>query len=329
VNPLPAAGIISGRDSACQSAIIIMTESVGGGRWSSSNGAVASIDSVSGTILPNAPGTAIITYTTARDVNGCAGIASLPIRILSSSAFYVAGNITPAKCYGSSDGSISLSLAGGSGNFTYMWQDGSVLSLLNAIPAGSYSVTVTDTITQCMVSRTFALSQPDAINITSVIGSDVCKQKKGSISVAVNGGIGPYTFAWAHGAAGSELVGLYAGSYSVTVTDANTCSRNETYTVNDSSGQVVVHNGITPNNDGYNDTWIIDYIQDYPNNDVKVYDKWGDLVWEQHGYNNNWEGIGLKNEKLPDGTYYYVLLLNSDNNACGAGLFKGAILIKR
>ena len=63
---------------------------------------------------------------------------------------------------------------------------------------------------------------------------------------------------------------------------------------------------ITPNGDGINDTWIIHNIENHPNNTVKVYNRWGDLVFNARGYRNEWNGYYKNREQsLPDGSSYY------------------------
>ncbi len=76
---------------------------------------------------------------------------------------------------------------------------------------------------------------------------------------------------------------------------------------------VYVSQGVTPNGDGINDTWIIYGIEEYPNNTVRIYNRWGNEVFYSHNYNNDWNTY-YKNssEPLPDGSYYYRLDLNSD-----------------
>jgi gliding motility-associated-like protein len=71
--------------------------------------------------------------------------------------------------------------------------------------------------------------------------------------------------------------------------------------------------GITPNGDGINDTWIIDYIDLYPNNVVEVYSRWGDLLYRAEGYDNNdpWDGF-FNGKELPVGTYYYIVELRDE-----------------
>lgn len=76
-----------------------------------------------------------------------------------------------------------------------------------------------------------------------------------------------------------------------------------------------IYTGISPNNDGLNDEWVIEGIEKYPINRVYIYDRWGNIVFEQPNYNNSsskiWKGISNKNtfkaEELPNGTYFYEI----------------------
>ena len=89
---------------------------------------------------------------------------------------------------------------------------------------------------------------------------------------------------------------------------------------------LVIHNVITPNGDGANDTWIIDCIESFPNNKVEIFNRWGDLVNTFEGYNNGsvaWKGTNLRNELLPDGTYYYVITLKNGRSHTGWVFIRG------
>ncbi len=76
----------------------------------------------------------------------------------------------------------------------------------------------------------------------------------------------------------------------------------------------VQYEGISPNGDGYNDYWHVKFIDLYPDNTVKIFNRWGNLVWEASGYDNGsvkWDGTSNKGlttgDVLPAGTYYYVI----------------------
>ncbi|MGS2761371.1 Ig-like domain-containing protein, partial [Sinomicrobium sp. M5D2P9] len=76
---------------------------------------------------------------------------------------------------------------------------------------------------------------------------------------------------------------------------------------------LVVYNEFSPNGDGFNDTFVIDGIQLYPNNTLQVYNRYGNLVFKTSNYNNDWDGVANKSgaimekDRLPVGTYFYVL----------------------
>ncbi len=74
-------------------------------------------------------------------------------------------------------------------------------------------------------------------------------------------------------------------------------------------GCTIVFNEFSPNGDGKNETFVIKCIEDYPNNRLKIYNRWGNLVYEKRGYKNTFKGASNKGKKLPSGTYYYTLNL--------------------
>ncbi|PIP54194.1 MAG: hypothetical protein COX07_06625, partial [Bacteroidetes bacterium CG23_combo_of_CG06-09_8_20_14_all_32_9] len=77
--------------------------------------------------------------------------------------------------------------------------------------------------------------------------------------------------------------------------------------------KIIVPTGITPNGDGSNDVWIIDFIQFYPNCEVEIYNRWGEKLFYSRGYpdNERWDG-NFKGKPLPTGTYYYVINLHDE-----------------
>ena len=75
--------------------------------------------------------------------------------------------------------------------------------------------------------------------------------------------------------------------------------------VNVKCNDLVFNNGVTPNNDGLNDLFIIDGIDKYPNNKLTVFNRWGNKVYTVEKYKNDWDGRWNGNI-LPDGTYFYM-----------------------
>jgi gliding motility-associated-like protein len=75
-----------------------------------------------------------------------------------------------------------------------------------------------------------------------------------------------------------------------------------------------VYNAITPNGDGLNETFIFDVLafnpEDFPENELIIFNRWGDILYEAKPYNNDWNGLNDGGQEVPEGTYYYILRLN-------------------
>lgn len=155
-----------------------------------------------------------------------------------------------------------------------------------------------------------------------------------TLSGNAEGGSGSYAYNW-------EPVSLLNGSASehpvtvamtgdatfiLRVTDILTgCSSSDSVTIRVKQKEneedcIVIHNVITPNGDDVNDTWIIDCIEDFPDNNVEIFNRWGDKVNTFENYDNAnrvWKGTNYKGELLPDGTYFYVLKIKNGGTRTG------------
>ncbi len=107
----------------------------------------------------------------------------------------------------------------------------------------------------------------------------------------------------------------------LSVTDTNLCVNKDSIYINVNLKQFngVISNLFTPNGDGFNDTWYIQDIQQYTDNEVFVYNIYGNLVFSKKGYTNDWQG-SYNGSLLPDGTYYYIVKFNDSNKK-----FKGSL----
>ena len=106
---------------------------------------------------------------------------------------------------------------------------------------------------------------------------------------------------------------LTTTSYIYTVMDAIGCMNSDTVivTVIPLPG-IDIKNVITTNSDGYNDFWIIDGVLNYPNTEVHVFNIYGTEVYKSMDYKNDWNGT-YRGEFLPNGSYYYVVMIPGDN----------------
>ena len=88
------------------------------------------------------------------------------------------------------------------------------------------------------------------------------------------------------------------------------------------SDSLCIFNGFSPNGDGVNDTWVIKGIENYPDNHVEVYNRWGNIVFEMDGYRGTWDG-SWSNVILPIGTYFYVVDIGDEE------IYRGFLQINR
>lgn len=138
--------------------------------------------------------------------------------------------IQNARCKGNSDGKINISLSGGAPPFDYNWSNGATTEDLSNLSAGSYSLTLTDRDTCRVIFPPIMVTEPAAaLAIVGKANPVKCfGGKDGSIEVLVSGGTLPYDLIWEfNGALFTEdttnLTGLMAGIYTLTVQDSNQC----------------------------------------------------------------------------------------------------------
>ena len=163
-------------------------------------------------------GTYIVTVT---DANGCIAQMSLTITQPQSSIVTTATQVN-VLCYGNPSGSIDLSVSGGTGPYMYSWSNGSTTQDISNLAGGSYTGTVTDVL-GCTSSASVTITQPSAFSITTT-STDEMMGMDGTATVTVSGGTPNYMYYWMPGGATTpSITGLAAGTYSVTVLDANGC----------------------------------------------------------------------------------------------------------
>jgi hypothetical protein len=159
----------------------------------------------------------------AKDANNCADTLAVVVPVSAD----ISLSLTPTQvlCNGGSNGAVAAVASGGSGTLTYLWSNAATTSSITGLSIGTYSVTVTDAV-PCSVTGTITITQPAALSASGVETDKSCSNtNNGSIDVTVSGGKTPYTFNWSNSLGTAEdVIGLGAGTYTVTVTDANSCT---------------------------------------------------------------------------------------------------------
>jgi len=141
------------------------------------------------------------------------------------------------------------SLAGGTGPYTYQWNDGASTKDRTNIPAGTYSVTITDSRSCTGTVTNIFVTQPSAALTASLSKTEpTCGATNGSVTATVSGGTGPYTYDWNGTPTGdgtATITGLASGNYQVTITDARNCTFIATITLSNVATMVLTTN-VTP-----------------------------------------------------------------------------------
>lgn len=164
---------------------------------------------------------------TITDANGCTINYATTIT-QPASPVSVTGVTTNVLCFGGNTGSINITPTGGTPGYTYLWSNGATTQDINGLSIGNYNVIVTD-LNGCTNNLYSAnITQPAAaISVTGVTNNVLCNGgNNGSINITPAGGTAPYNYLWSNGATTQNINTLAAGTYNVTVTDANGCTNN-------------------------------------------------------------------------------------------------------
>ena len=157
------------------------------------------------------------------------------------------------NCYGGTNGSAGVTASGGTPSYTYSWSpSGGTSATATGLAATNYTCTITDA-NSCTTTKTFTISQPSAaLSISSASQTNVSAYGASTGAAAVNaatGGTSSYTYDWTPGTPTGDgtvsVSGLAAGNYTCTVTDANSCTATQTFTITQTAAAL--------NMDGSND----------------------------------------------------------------------------
>jgi len=168
--------------------------------------------------------TATTTYSVSvTDANGATASAVATITV--SPAMTASGTVVNVKCNGGATGSATASISGGTSPYTYAWNNGKTSQANTGLSAGNYSFTVTDA-AGCTQTAGVTITEPSALSANGSGVNVLCNGgNTGTASVTAGGGTSGYTYLWNNGQNTSTATGLTAGSYTVTVSDANACTK--------------------------------------------------------------------------------------------------------
>ncbi len=182
---------------------------------------------------------------TIRDNNNC--VKTQSFTITQPGSITIVPSSTAALCNGDCNGKISFTVNGGTPVFNYTINPGTITGIanptatINNLCAGNYTISIKDA-NNCTQTATINISQPPPLSATVTTNSVTCNGLcNGSASVSIGGGTSPYTYTWSPGAQTvNPISSLCAGSYSITIKDANNCTLTVNYSITQPSS-------ITPN----------------------------------------------------------------------------------
>lgn len=153
---------------------------------------------------------------------------------------------TNVSCNAGNNGSATVSVSNGLSPYTYTWTgSSSTTATASNLSAGTYTVNVTNS-ANCSASISTTITQPTVLNLNVTPTNDICNQGNGSASASASGGIGPYTYTWSSGG----NTNLSAGTYSVTATDANGCTKTQSFTIGNTNPTYNISVSTTPSGCG-------------------------------------------------------------------------------
>jgi hypothetical protein len=213
-----------------------------------------------------------------------------------SDSMTVSPSIQNISCNGNQDGEINLNVSGGSGNFTYSWDNGSSSSIISNVDKGNYIVTISDT-NGCTYTKYFEITEPDSLIILTSSEPSILNGSDGKAIVSTSGGTPPYTYLWNDSLAQTTDTAsfLAPGTYTCTIMDSNLCQLTVQVQVDPYTGiqDILAENiKLFPNpSDGYI------YLEiELPKSDkvqINIFNSLG-----QNVYNNSYGLSNKFNEKL-------------------------------
>jgi large repetitive protein len=171
-------------------------------------------------------------FITVVDADGCTDSDSIfvnePEELIISSLTY-----QDVLCYDSVNGQIIANVMGGTGSYSYVWNNGQITNPAVDLMPSTYNVTVTDSMGCFVTSNNQIIIQPDSLSITNITVTNVnCNGgNNGSALVSVTGGTPIYSYSWSGGSDNN----LFAGTYTSTITDDNGCITSQDFTISEPS----------------------------------------------------------------------------------------------
>jgi hypothetical protein len=163
-------------------------------------------------------------WLTATNAFGISASDTIYVTVPASVPTLTAMQDSAVSCFGGSNGGATAMGSGGAGMLMYSWSNGAMTQTVSGLMAGSYDVTVTDTV-GCTADASVTITEPMEITVAldSLMDAACAGDSTGAIMISVSGGTAGYTYSWSNGDTTQDLSGIPAGDYTGVITDANGC----------------------------------------------------------------------------------------------------------
>jgi gliding motility-associated-like protein len=195
---------------------------------------------------------------------------------------------------------VSLNATFVSGNIK--WSTGETANSITVKHSGTYTATAT-TVAGCSSAQNININFLPNPTL-SMRDATLCQFTNETITLTAP--IGFKKYEWNGQSGTSSFITGKLGIVTLVVTDNNGCKASKTITISSHCKDIHVPNTFTPNGDGINDTWVISGLENDLSTTVKVYNRFGELMFQSQGYAIAWNGA-VNNKKLPAGEYYYII----------------------
>jgi gliding motility-associated-like protein len=221
-------------------------------------------------------------------------------------------SITASGPYCENNPVITLTAAENGGTWTGIGITSGAMGTFDPSISGPGDFTITYTIAGlCGDVDNETIHVNDVATVTAVSVDESCiDNKDGSIDLTISGGLPPYSYIWNPSATTEDLADLAPGSYTVIVSDANSCAVTQTYDILAGTGECIpesfyVPNVFSPNGDNYNDIF---YVRATSIKSLKliIYDRWGEKLFETTDVNTGWDGT-FRGKMLDDGVFVWYV----------------------
>ncbi len=247
----------------------------------------------------------------AKDANNCT--VTQMVVVSEPDQLVLTANVSDVSCAGGHDGVVDLTVTGGTTPMAFVWSNGVTTEDIFNLGPDNYSVIVTDA-NGCTETGNWDITEPsNAITINgTVTDATGATNNDGAVDITVTGGTPSYSYSWNNGDMTEDIFALLPGVYVVTVTDANGCSMQGSFTVNftlgleDESNEISLDLYPNPTRDILN----IKFGSNQNVENLSLIDITGKVVYENIPSNNNDSEYELNLNFLPEGVYFLNVYTN-------------------